>query len=511
MSQSSSTQALDTSPEGVYRALLRCLKRTKGFGIVFVQCSPSVGTRLINRVRGDLFEKKIEILELTEPINNLYDIIANWDDRNDLNILFIQGVEKSLEPYIKPGYGGDGDYYNLDTVPPILSHLNQRREIFRDRLSKICFVFILPLFGVKYFIRRAGDFFDWSSGVFKFPTETEELDKELHNILREGSYKECCKLTPTKQIQKLIKVEALIKEVNDNAEIKSGLFIQQGNLLTSVTEYEAAVSSYQQAIQLKPAHYIAWHNLGNALDKLGRHEEAVYSYNHAITIKPDFQEAWYNRGDALVELGKDEEANAIYEKTIFDSEFKKVILSSNSLIVQMIRLSNIFLLESQSIWGTIHKNNKFLYLDIDEVLNELYIQGYNEIQSGQILIDIHAWAIKKSATIIRRLLQNQYQYSRRNVMIDIDGVMDYLAYTTYDDPYENIFLEESIEEFIQELKPIDQTIIRLRFFEGLSQIAIAKELAKDGGIEVSQVTVSRRLHGAIAFLRRRIANKLGYL
>jgi hypothetical protein len=64
MSQSSSTQALDTSPEGVYRALLRCLKRTKGFGIVFVQCSPAVGTKLIYRVQEDLDDKKIAIATL---------------------------------------------------------------------------------------------------------------------------------------------------------------------------------------------------------------------------------------------------------------------------------------------------------------------------------------------------------------------------------------------------------------------------------------------------------------
>jgi hypothetical protein len=125
-----------------------------------VQCSPAEGNELIGRVQEDLSEKNIALLKLTEPIDNLYEIVANRGDRNDINILFIQGLEKSLEPYIKPGYGGDGDYYNLDTVPPILSHLNQRREIFRDRLSNICFVFILPLFAIKYIMRRSPDFFD---------------------------------------------------------------------------------------------------------------------------------------------------------------------------------------------------------------------------------------------------------------------------------------------------------------------------------------------------------------
>ncbi|MEZ2229886.1 tetratricopeptide repeat protein [Microcoleus sp.] len=264
MSQPSATQKLDTSPEGVYRALLRCLKRTKGFGIVFVQCSPAKGTELIYRVPYDLSEKKIAVLELTEPIDNLYNIVANRDDRNDLNILFIQGLEKSLEPYIKPGYGGDGDYYILDTVPPILSHLNQRREIFRDRLSNICFVFILPLFAIKYIIRRAPDFFDWGSGVFELSNSNKS------RIINGYLYR-------------------------DN--------IVLGNLLQDKSRYEEAIKRYEVAIRLKPdSSWKAWNFLGVALLQLGRYEESIASFDKALKIKPDYQDAKTNRDIALKEL-----------------------------------------------------------------------------------------------------------------------------------------------------------------------------------------------------------------
>jgi len=315
MSQSSSTQALDTSPEGVYRALLRCLKRTKGFGIVFVQCSPAVGTRLINRVRGDLFEKKIEILELTEPINNLYDIIANWDDRNDLNILFIQGVEKSLEPYIKPGYGGDGDYYNLDTVPPILSHLNQRREIFRDRLSNICFVFILPTFAIKYIIRRAPDFFDWNSGVFELSELSTEISREIiiNNFYEGGNiryfiddymvgnYKETERVMPTTESQK--NTTKSQKDASSFDELDaSEYWIKRGNVLLGVKRYEEAIQRYGLAIMLNPNSSEAWTFRGIALLQLGRYEESIASFDKALEIKPDYQVAKANRDIALKEL-----------------------------------------------------------------------------------------------------------------------------------------------------------------------------------------------------------------
>lgn len=274
MSQSPANQKLDTTPEGVYGALLRCLKRTKGFGIVFVQCSPAEGNELIGRVQEDLSEKNIAVLKLTEPIDNLYDIVANRGDRNDLNILFIQGLEKSLEPYIKPGYGGDGDYYNLDTIPPILSHLNQRREIFRDRLSNICFVFILPTFAIKYIIRRAPDFFDWRSGVFQLSTDRFIISG---NYSSTGSF----------------------YHKWDESEV----WIKRGNLLLGeVNRYEEAIKLYEVAIRLKPDSWEAWNFRGIALLQLGRYEESIASFDKALEIQPDYQAAQTNRDTAFKEL-----------------------------------------------------------------------------------------------------------------------------------------------------------------------------------------------------------------
>lgn len=318
MSQSSSTQALDTSPEGVYRALLRCLKRTKGFGIVFVQCSPDVGNQLTDRVQEDLSEKKIAILELTEPIDNLYDIVENRGDRNDLNILFIQGLEKSLEPYIKPGYGGDGNYYNLDTVPPILSHLNQRREIFRDRLSNICFVFILPLFAIKYIMRRSPDFFDWGSGVFELSINSFDkfisINTKGYNIVdfsnnigfaiggfvmnnEKSKWK-----TPIKEDQKYAIIPQGAEEISSDELDESESWIKRGNVLLGVKRYEEAIKRYEVAIRLNPDSCEAWNLRGIALLQLGRYQESIASFDKALEIKPDYQDAKTNRDTAFKEL-----------------------------------------------------------------------------------------------------------------------------------------------------------------------------------------------------------------
>jgi hypothetical protein len=331
MSQSSSTQALDTSPEGVYRALLRCLKRTKGFGIVFVQCSPAEGTELIYRVQEDLYDKKIAVLKLTEPIDNLYDLVANRGDRNDLNILFIQGLENSLEPYIKPGYGGDGDYYNLDTVPPILSHLNQRREFFRDRLSNICLIFMLPTFAIKYIIRRAPDFFDWGSGVFELYNDSlnQLVDNQnltdfnqIHsNIKKEGdfrniynsniffAYNEKSVINHQKREQKMLKTKyqknpefQKCEPISFDELDESESWIKRGNVLLKVSRYEEAIQRYELAIRLNPNSCEAWNLRGIALLQLGRYEESIASFDKALEINPDYLEAKTNRDIALKEL-----------------------------------------------------------------------------------------------------------------------------------------------------------------------------------------------------------------
>ncbi len=131
--------------------------------MLFIQASPAKAQELLQRLQTDLPQKTIGTLTLTEPITNLYNLVAERPDLADLNILFIQGIEKSLEPDIKPGYGGEGDYYNLDTVPPLLNHLNQQR----DNFGHLCFVFVVPPFALDYVIHWAPDFFDWRSGLMR--------------------------------------------------------------------------------------------------------------------------------------------------------------------------------------------------------------------------------------------------------------------------------------------------------------------------------------------------------
>ncbi|XWK86981.1 MAG: tetratricopeptide repeat protein [Phormidium sp.] len=306
---------LPADPKEEYEALVRSLNWTDGFGLLFVRCSPAEGEKLIQKVRQDIPQKNVEVLRLEQPIDNLYEMVDGLPNKDQINILFITGIEKSFVDYIKPGYGGQGEYYKLDSVPRVLGHLNLQRERFRDNFN-ICFVFILPLFGLKYFIRRAPDFFDWRSGVFEFPTDREIVESEARRIIFEGDYEKYLSLTPQERNQKIVEIEQLLKEDNQIPSNSADLLFELGNLLLAAKEYQAAIASYDQALQLNPNKDEAWYNRGNALDDLGRYEAAIASYDQALKLKPNKDEAWYNRGNALFQLGRYEEAIASFDQAL---------------------------------------------------------------------------------------------------------------------------------------------------------------------------------------------------
>src|SRR5919199_1409319 len=295
---------LPPDAEEDYQTFIRTLERTDGFRLLFVQCTPAEGKQLIASVKDDLPQKTIEVLCLDKPIENLYQIVEQLPNREQVNILFIQGLEHSFYEYEQVNFGAthERDFYSWKGVPRILNHLNQHRERFRDTF-KICFIFLLRPFSLKYFIHRAPDFFDWRSSVFEFPTTPEILEQESSRILQEGDYEEYLTLTAEERIKKVLDIQELLAENHQTPSSKVSLLLELGNLLVAGKEYEAAIASYDQALKFKPDDHQAWNKRGNALSNLGRIEEAIDSYDQALKIKPDLHQAWNNRGYALSDLG----------------------------------------------------------------------------------------------------------------------------------------------------------------------------------------------------------------
>ncbi len=301
-------------PEALYQSLVRSLKRRKGFGIVFVQCTPAKGRELFSQLQKDLPQRQLGKLTLTEPIDNLLNVIAARDDIDQLKTLVIEGIEQSLLPYIQ-SEAGRNDYYKLEVLPPILDHLNRQRENFREALGHLCLVFVVPPFALKYFMYRAVDFFDWRSGIWTFAAEKEQLLQETKRAL-DGEYSEYSMFSEAERNEKIAALQNLIDEKDQSDEQRSQLLIEQSWVFDAAQDFETALRCCERAITLHDTNYKTWYAKGVALHDLGRCEEAIAAYDQALAINPDKHEALYNKGNALHKLGRYEEVIAAYDQAI---------------------------------------------------------------------------------------------------------------------------------------------------------------------------------------------------
>ncbi|MEH2395083.1 MAG: tetratricopeptide repeat protein [Nostoc sp.] len=303
---------LPTEPNEEYQALVRTLNFTEGFGLLFARCSPAEGEQLIGKVKEEITNKKIEVLRLKQAVTNLYEIIDKLDNKKQIDILFITGLEHSFYEYEESkalaGWNSRDIYsYSWKSVPPVLINLNQQRERFRDSFN-ICFVFFLPLFAIKYFIQRAPDFFDWRSGLFDFPIDAETLKQESSRILQDGDYEKYLTLTPEERTQEILAIQELIAADYQRTSSQAELLIKLGDLQLAGQDYKEAITSYDQALKFQPDLHEAWYNRGNALSNLGRTEEAIASYDQALKIKPDYPSPFYNKACYYALKGNIEQA-----------------------------------------------------------------------------------------------------------------------------------------------------------------------------------------------------------
>ncbi|MEH1862252.1 MAG: tetratricopeptide repeat protein [Nostoc sp.] len=311
-----------------YQALVRTLNFTEGFGLLFVRCSPAEGVQLITKIKENITNKNIEVIRLEEAVTNLYEKIDSLENKEKINILFITGLEHSFYEYEEckrlMGWNSRDIYsYSWKGVPPVLINLNQQRERLKDKFN-ICFVLLLPIFAIKYFLQRAPDFFDWRSGLFEFPIDSETLEKESSRIIKDADYEKYLSLTKEERTQEIIAIQELIAEDNQTPDHQYDLLINLGKLQSAEEDcqgYEEAITSFTEALKINPDYHDAWNWHGYLLDKLGRNEEAIASYDQALKINSDDYYAWKGRGIALEQLGRYEEALISLDKAL-ELEFK---------------------------------------------------------------------------------------------------------------------------------------------------------------------------------------------
>ena len=314
--------------EEEYKALLRSLKRTQGFGILFVRCSPAEGTQLIQQeVRKDLPDKEIDALCFDAPIpdGDLYGQVRNYlRDRPNTQILFIQGLEHSLYEYEDTKRSLSGwnqqeiltNAANWKGVPRIMANLNQQRENFRDRFPNVCFVFLVRRFTIDYLIHRAPDFFDWRSGLFLLPSDPNLVKQESERLCQEGDWQTYTNMTSAQRLERLAQIQTLLEENESALDKKIDLLCQKGRLLATTEEYIGAIASYKKALEIEPNSHKALHDRGITFSLMGQFEEAISSFNKALEVQPNTPQTWNNLGSALGNLGQHRDALACLDKAL---------------------------------------------------------------------------------------------------------------------------------------------------------------------------------------------------
>ncbi|MBE7384494.1 MAG: tetratricopeptide repeat protein [Leptolyngbya sp. SIO1E4] len=314
---------LQIDSEEEYQALLNGLKRSQGFGLFFVQCSPFSGDKLVERVKADLMDKNIDVLKFEKPIadgNVFKRVNAFLQEGSPIDVLFIQGLENSLfdaeETKKRLGWSDKAiETRNWREVPTVLTNLNQQRERFRDSFQ-CCLVFLLPQYAIKYVVHRAPDFFDWRSGMFEYASDPKTLAQESARILQEADYDAYCNWSSEERSQRILQIHALLEEQEIVIKTQAKLLFEQGSLFAASNKYSIAAISFERAVALKPDYRSAWHNWGVALGKMKHYEEAINKYDRALSIKPDHTAALYNKGIALAALGQKEAAIICYDKAL---------------------------------------------------------------------------------------------------------------------------------------------------------------------------------------------------
>ena len=74
------------------------------------------------------------------------------------------------------------------------------------------------------------------------------------------------------QLEWLLKAQTQAEQITTEADLEfsSGLFLWEiGNALSALGHHEAAIASYDKAIEIKPDDHVVWNNRANALSSIG--------------------------------------------------------------------------------------------------------------------------------------------------------------------------------------------------------------------------------------------------
>ncbi|MDH7508779.1 MAG: tetratricopeptide repeat protein [Methanomassiliicoccales archaeon] len=100
--------------------------------------------------------------------------------------------------------------------------------------------------------------------------------------------------------------------------------------------YEKALVHIEEALRLKPDHFVAWQKKAIALAEIGRNEKAVEACRKAIELKPDDAYSWYLLGVFLGRLSDFKGELAAYDNALrLSPAMRPVLLNKGAALYQL--------------------------------------------------------------------------------------------------------------------------------------------------------------------------------
>lgn len=94
------------------------------------------------------------------------------------------------------------------------------------------------------------------------------------------------------------------------------LWFDRGFALWMLDRNEAAISDFDQALQIDDQNHRAWHYRGRAMADMGQYKLATESYDKALKLEPSYYKVWYYSAISLYKLGESKKALTSINKAI---------------------------------------------------------------------------------------------------------------------------------------------------------------------------------------------------
>lgn len=150
-------------------------------------------------------------------------------------------------------------------------------------------------------------------------TATEKERKERNRMTAWDYNREGDRYYDLEQYEEAVKsyTEAIQLQANN-----SMFYNNRGYVYGGLGEYDKAIDDYSRSIELNPNNADSHVNRGYVYDKLKRYNEAISDYCRAIELDPNDAIAYNNRGNTYINLGRTDEAISDFNKAIeLNSEF----------------------------------------------------------------------------------------------------------------------------------------------------------------------------------------------